>query len=167
MCCRIVIACVDVCVVWWWMMNDEWSVIRWIICPPWVRHIGRGKPNISLMFGWKEEMKPEMISSPLLISKSTTTGVALMISESAATQFSSTILMSAANKFSLPNCDVSNESVFIVELWCLFLLSNCSASNESVFAAELWRQQRIGFLFYEDVVLWNHMRIIWKKVIVV
>jgi hypothetical protein len=98
-------------------------------------------------------MKPEMISSPLLISKSTTTGVALMISESAATQFSSTILMFAANKFSLPNCDVSNESVFIVELWCLFLLSNCSVSNESIFAAELWRQQRIGFLFYEDVVL--------------
>jgi hypothetical protein len=44
-------------------------------------------------------MKPETIPSPLSISKSAATGVALMIFESAATQFSSTILMSATNHF--------------------------------------------------------------------
>jgi hypothetical protein len=71
--------------------------------------MGRGKPSLSLTLSQKEVMKQEMIPSPLLISESTTTavaliiselgatGVALMISESAMTQFSLTISAFAEN----------------------------------------------------------------------
>jgi len=52
-----------------------------------VRNIGRGKPSVSLTLGRREEVKPETTSSPLLISESAATGVALTNSESAATQF--------------------------------------------------------------------------------
>jgi len=62
--------------------------------------MSRGKPSVSLMLGWKEVMKPETIPSPLSISDSAATWVALMISESTITQFSSIIFAS-------------------VELWCL------------------------------------------------
>ena len=68
-----------------------------VLYPPRVRNIGRGKPNIRLTPGWREEVIPKTTSSSVLISKSTATGVALMIYESAATQFSSTIFASAVN----------------------------------------------------------------------
>jgi hypothetical protein len=90
------------------MINDEWSVIRGVLCPPRARSMSRGKPSISLTFDRKEVMKPEMIPSPLPISKSAATGVVSMISESTATQFSSIISVSveivlfAMNQCSLP-----------------------------------------------------------------
>ena len=87
--------CVDVCVVWWWMMNGVW--FGEILYPPRVRNIGRGKPSISLTLGRREKVKPETTTSSLLISESAATGVALMISESTTTQFSSTIFASIVN----------------------------------------------------------------------
>ena len=89
------------CIVWWWMMNDEWSVIWWVLCPPQVRIMGRGKPSLSLTLSQKEVMKQEMIPSPLLISESTTTGVALIISELGATGVALMISESAMTQFSL------------------------------------------------------------------
>jgi hypothetical protein len=77
------------------MINDEWSVIRGVLCPSRARSMSRGKPNVSLTLGRKEVIKPETIPSPLLISESTTTWVALMIFKSVVTQFSSTIYVSA------------------------------------------------------------------------
>jgi hypothetical protein len=37
------------------LFDDEWNVIRWVLCPHWVRNISRGKPSISLMFGQKKK----------------------------------------------------------------------------------------------------------------
>jgi hypothetical protein len=96
------------------MMNDERNVIRWALCPPRVRSMGRGKPSVSLTFGQREVMKPETISSSQSIQKSATIWVALTISESATTQFSSIIVVSAANYFSLLNCVVYNKLDFAV-----------------------------------------------------
>jgi len=106
-----------------------------------VRNIGRGKPSVSLTLGRKEEMKPETIPSPLLISESTATGVALMISESALTRFSSTISVSVANQFLLPNYGVSSKLVFATELWCQFSLQNYNVSSESIFTDDSVFQQ--------------------------
>jgi len=77
------------------MINDEWSVIRGVLCPSRVRSMSKGKPSVSLTLGRKEVMKPETIPSPLLIFESTATWVAMMISKSAVTQFSSIISVSA------------------------------------------------------------------------
>lgn len=63
------------------MINDEWSLIRGVLCPPQARSMSRGKPSISLKLGRKEVMKPETIPIALSIFKSATTWVALMISE--------------------------------------------------------------------------------------
>ncbi|KAL9400867.1 hypothetical protein Peur_004716 [Populus x canadensis] len=68
------------------------------------------------MLGRKKEVKPKTTPSPMPISKSTTTGIALTTSESIANQFSSTISVSAMNHFSLPKCGVNSESIFAVEV---------------------------------------------------
>ena len=42
---------------WCVMMNDEWSVIRWVLCPPRERSMGRGKPSVRFTLGQKKVMK--------------------------------------------------------------------------------------------------------------
>jgi hypothetical protein len=59
--------------------------------------MGKRQPSISYTLCRKEEMKPEMILSPLSISESTATGVVLRISQSATTQLLSTSSVSAMN----------------------------------------------------------------------
>jgi len=76
--------CVDVCVVWWWVINGVW--FSKVLCPSRVRNIGRGKTSVNLTLGQKG-VKPETTSSSLLISKLAATRAALMIYESIATQF--------------------------------------------------------------------------------
>jgi hypothetical protein len=130
------------------MMSDEWSVIWWVLCPPRVRSMGRGKPSVCLTLCRKEVMKPETIPSRLPISKSAATRDALMIPESAATHFSSTISMSAANQVSLPNCVVRSESAFAAELCCrqpIRFRCQIVLSAVKMFAAKLCFLQRIRF----------------------
>jgi len=162
-----------------------------VLYPPRVRNIGRGKPNISRTFGWREEVMPKTTSSSMLISESAATGVVLMISKSAATQFSSTIFASTINYAALTisksvatwfSSMISESAVAHVGWRFLpntlsptnhfsllnsmsptnqFSLSNCGVSSEPVFATKFCVASELVFRCWIMVLATNSIRSGW------